>query len=93
MPVPSSKCRHVSFWIVIVALATTLSLSLLLNLTAVGLLKGAATPGHDGEGEDEFPRFTETHSYGSGTTKVVRIGFTGILTRVNRKRRPVEGGR
>ncbi len=28
-----------------------------------------------------FPQFTETHSYGSGTTKVVRIAFTGILTR------------
>ncbi|NLG34289.1 MAG: signal peptide peptidase SppA, partial [Lentisphaerae bacterium] len=34
-----------------------------------------------GCGEDEFPRFTETHSYGTGTTKVVRMSFTGILTR------------
>ncbi|HAL92625.1 MAG TPA: signal peptide peptidase SppA, partial [Verrucomicrobia bacterium] len=72
---------HVSFWIVIVALVATLSLSLLINLTAVGLLAGAAKPVHGGQGEDEFPQFAETHSYGSGTTKVVRIWFTGILTR------------
>lgn len=77
----SSPCRHWPFWIVIAALAATLGLSLLLNLTAVGLLKGSAQPSPDSAGEDEFPQFTETHSYGSGTTKVVRIWFTGILTR------------
>ena len=77
----SSPGRHWPFWIVIAALATTLGLSLLLNLTAVGLLKGSAQPSPDSAGEDEFPQFTETHSYGSGTTKVVRIWFTGILTR------------
>jgi protease IV len=81
MHASSFKCRHWPFWIVIVALAAILGLSLLINLTAVHLLKGSAKISHAGEGEDEFPQFTETHSYGSGTTKVVRIWFTGILTR------------
>ena len=76
-----SKCRHGSFWAVIIALATTLCLSLLINLTAVGLIRDSKAKKSDSTGEDEFPRFTETHSYGSGTTKVARIWFTGILTR------------
>lgn len=78
---PSSRsCRHWPFWVVILALAAVLGLSLLINLAAVGVLADAK-PVHDGWGEDEFPQFTETHSYGSGTTKVARIWFTGILTR------------
>ena len=76
-----SRCRHRSFWFVILALSATLGLSLLLNLTAVGLLKGSASPLRGGAGEDEFPQFAETHSYGSGTAKVVRIGYAGLLTR------------
>ena len=68
-----SRCRHWPFWIVIVALATILGFSLLLNLTAVSLLSGSAKPSSSKGGEDEFPQFTETHSYGSGTTKVARI--------------------
>lgn len=75
------KCRHWPFWIIIVALAIILGLSLLINLTAVGLLTGHPQHTPNGWGEDEFPQFTETHSYGSGTTKVVRIWFTGVLTR------------
>ncbi len=77
----SSKGRYWPFWIIIIALAATLALSLLINLTAVGLLAGSPRPSSDSWGEDEFPQFSETHSYGAGTTKVVRIGFTGILTR------------
>ena len=76
------KNRHWSFWIVIIALSLTLGVSLLINLTAVGLLSGSAAQVHLGsQGEDEFPQFAETHSYGSGDTKVVRIGYSGILTR------------
>ena len=81
MYVAPSKCRHGSFWVVIIALATTLCISLLINLTAVGLMKGSTVKTLDSAGEDEFPQFTETHSYGSGTTKVVRIWFSGVLTR------------
>ena len=77
---PSSN-RYGPLWIVIIALAAMLGLSLILNLAAVGMISGD-TASDDGEwGEDEFPQFTETHSYGAGTTKVVRIWFAGILTR------------
>ena len=78
---PSRTCRHGSFWAVIVALAAVLGVSLMINLTAVGVLSGSAKPLLDQRGEDEFPSFSETHSYGAGTTKVVRIWFAGILTR------------
>jgi signal peptide peptidase SppA len=64
-------------------LAATLGISLLINLAAVGVLADGspAAAGDESWGEDEFPQFSETHSYGAGTTKVVRILFTGILTR------------
>ena len=78
---PSRTCRHGSFWAVIVALAAVLGVSLMINLTAVGVLSGSAKPLLDQRGEDEFPSFSETHSYGAGTTKVVRIWFAGILAR------------
>ncbi len=78
---PPPPCRHWPFWIVIAALVGILGLSLLLNLAAIGILAGTATMGHDGLGEDEYPTFVETHSYGSGTTKVVRIAFSGVITR------------
>ncbi len=77
----SSSCRHWPFWILIAALAATLGLSLLINLAAIGAMAGTGAPAHDGWGEDEFPRFSEIHSYGSGDTKVVRIAFTGLMTR------------
>lgn len=80
-PLPPKKCRHGSFWIVIVALTVILGASLMINLTAVGVLSGSANVSRDGRGEDEFPSFSETHSYGAGTTKVARIWFSGVLTR------------
>ena len=74
--------RPGAFWIVFFALVVVLGISLMLNLTAVGLLAGHAPSAADeGYGEDEFPQFSETHSYGAGTTKVVRIWFTGVLAR------------
>ena len=76
------SARPGAFWIVFFALVAVLGISLMLNLTAVGLLAGRAPAApHDGYGEDEFPQFSETHSYGAGTAKVVRIWFTGILSR------------
>ena len=78
----SASARPGAFWIVFFALVAVLGISLMLNLTAVGLLAGQAPAApHDGYGEDEFPQFSETHSYGAGTAKVVRIWFTGILSR------------
>ena len=80
-PPPSRPCRHFPFWLAIFALVATLGLSLLVNLMAVGVLSGSAPIDGESWGEDEFPQFAETHSYGSGTTKVVRIWFAGVLTR------------
>jgi len=73
--------RHGPFWIVLIALGGALGLSLLLNLTAVSLLSSSVPNDYGEWGIDEYPEFTETHSYGTGTTKVVRILFSGILTR------------
>lgn len=81
MPTPPSRRRYWPFWIIIIALAGFLGLSLLLNLTAVRLLAGSPPAIHGQWGKDEYPEFAETHSYGAGTTKVVRISFTGVLTR------------
>lgn len=78
---PSSQCRHWPFWTVIGALVAVLALSLLINFAAIGMLAGSHPLKHHNGGEDEFPQFSETHSYGSGTTKVVRIWYTGIITR------------
>ena len=77
----SASARPGSFWIVFFALVAVLGISLMLNLTAVGLLAGRAPAAGDGFGEDEFPQFSEAHSYGAGTAKVVRIWYTGVLAR------------
>ena len=78
----SASARPGSFWIVLFALVAALGISLMLNLTAVGLLAGHAPAApRAGNGEDEFPQFSEVHSYGAGTAKVVRIGFAGVLSR------------
>ena len=47
------KCRHWPFWIVIILLGGVLGLSLLLNLTAIGLLTGPGKPSRVQKGEDE----------------------------------------
>ena len=77
----SSQCRYWPFWTVIGALVAVLALSLLINFAAIGMLAGTHPLKHHNLGEDEFPQYSETHSYGSGTTKVVRIWYTGIITR------------
>ena len=60
-----------------------LCLSLGLNCTAVGLMAKttAGRASRNSAGEDESPSFTEIHSYGSGTAKVVRIPFSGTIMR------------
>lgn len=81
MNAPSPTCRHWPFWTVIVALAAVLGLSLLINLAAVRVLSDPAQSSPTGQGEDEFPVFAERHSWGTGTAKVVRIAFSGVITR------------
>ena len=78
---PPRPCRHWPFWTAIAALAAVLGLSLLVNLAAVAAISGSLAPVSGEMGEDEFPRFSEIHSYGSGTAKVVRIWVSGVLTR------------
>ena len=78
MQTPSApRCRHWPFWLVIVLLSLALA-------AATSRLLASATPkvlvSTDGEGADEFPVFSETHSWGAGATKVARIPFSGIMT-------------
>ena len=79
-PPPVRRCSHWPFWLALVGLSLILLFSLLVNLVAVGVLADAESSAPS-KGEDEFPKFSETHSYGSGTTKVVRIAYSGALTR------------
>lgn len=72
--------RNTSFWIIILILVFILGFSLMLNLTALRLLSRNMPEKMTGDGEDEFPQFTEIHSQGSGGPKAVRIAFSGILT-------------
>ena len=89
LPAPSSapppltprRCRHTGYWIVIILLALGLGMSLVAHLglsvgRALNSLRAAETGG-----KDEFPRFTETWSFGGGETKVVRIALDGIIMR------------
>lgn len=80
-PTNSPKCRHFGFWAALVILSALLAFSVLINLAAVEIISDVSTTKTSDKGEDEYPTFSETHSWGSGTTKVVRIAFSGILTR------------
>lgn len=74
---PSTHCRHWPYWLVIIllTLACAVSSSLLLASRPASSIVSA-----EGEGVDEFPVFSETHSWGAGATKVARISFSGIMT-------------
>lgn len=60
-----------------------LCISLGLNCTAATLMAKttAGRASRNSPGEDESPSFTEVHSYGSGSAKVVRIPFSGTIMR------------
>lgn len=72
-------------WVVIILLSVALAISVLMNLglSASRLAKPMAklTALEHGQGEDEFPTFTETWSYGKGHTKVARIAVEGVISR------------
>jgi len=73
-PVP--RCRHWPYWLVIALLSVACCVaSALLVATTPSSFVSA-----DGEGVDEFPAFSETHSWGAGATKVARISFSGVMT-------------
>ena len=78
----TKSCSHAKFWVVIVALVGILGFSLLLNAgLKVGLLVRHRPAKERGMGTDEYPQFTERHSYGKGDVKAVRIELTGVITR------------
>ena len=74
---------RITFSVLLVLLGVLLCGSLLLNCSAVHLLSGHAAKkaSRSSRGEDESPKFSETHSYGAGDVKVVRICFSGIIVR------------
>ncbi|OQA29192.1 MAG: putative signal peptide peptidase SppA [Verrucomicrobia bacterium ADurb.Bin345] len=76
------NCSHAGFWITISLLAVLVIASLAANMgLLIGLAAAGAAQGPGGEAEDEFPFFVERWSYGTGTTKVVRIPVEGIIFR------------
>ena len=91
IPPPAAPPRRSSGgrWVIIV-LAIALVVSVLMNLgmgvsrladSVVNLGKVERPHLRRGHGQDEFPTFTETWSYGRGDTKVVRIALDGVITR------------
>ncbi len=75
-PFPNKKCSHAGFWIAISLLGAFLFFSGLVNVSLfIALAAKAGVSVVKGEGEDEFPKFTERWSYGSGDLKAVRIGI------------------
>jgi protease-4 len=81
---PPPRRSTAAFWIVIVLLALSLGVSVLVNI-GLGTALFATASGHLDAGEevavDQFPTFDEEWSYGSGTTKVVRLELVGFITR------------
>lgn len=79
---PARKCSHTGFWVVITLLLFSLLVSLFIN---GGLFLSLVARGggrdHGKKGEDEFPKFTEQWSYGTGDVKAVRIAVEGVIFR------------
>ncbi|MDZ4198517.1 MAG: S49 family peptidase, partial [Kiritimatiellia bacterium] len=77
LPVPTRRCSHGFFWAAIV----------LLSLALIGSLARSVKPGSRVKQrsvsvpEDQYPSFTETHSYGRGDVKAVRIPVQGVIVR------------
>jgi protease IV len=83
-PLARGKPSRAGWWIAIVLLAVGLAASALINLGLVAALaaRGAGPAGErSSRGQDEFPAFTEIHSFGSGSVKAVRIAIDGLIAR------------
>lgn len=90
-PKPAAPPRRSSGnrWVIIVlAIALVFSVLMNLGLGVSRITESVAQIGKverhrfmGGKGHDEFPQFTETWSYGSGDTKVLRIALEGVITR------------
>lgn len=79
-PPPLPRRPRRSRWVVPVLIGAAV-LGLALAILARRETPGAALGFKSAGGEDEFPRFRETWSHGSGTAKVVRIAVEGPIFR------------
>ncbi|MDR0993397.1 MAG: signal peptide peptidase SppA [Verrucomicrobiota bacterium] len=78
---PASRGGRKTLVALLVLSLLLLGISLKINLSAAGVLSAQTELNHScGGGEDEFPQFMETHSYGSGSAKVVRMAFHGPIS-------------
>lgn len=77
----STKRRWILWWGALAALVAVLLISLMVNVVLFFSQAFSGSGSSGGKGEDEFPSFTEVHSYGSGRTKVVRISMQGTIFR------------
>ncbi|HMP68209.1 MAG TPA: signal peptide peptidase SppA [Pirellulaceae bacterium] len=80
-PLPKRKSSRVA-WILVLLLAIGLFISVMMNI-GLGLRAafGAGWSDTQDIAVDEFPRFDEEWSFGSGTTKVVRLSLEGMIFR------------
>jgi len=78
----SRKRLHIVYWVVIVAMALFLGVSVLMNgVLGLSLLLGGKNSGGHGRAVDEYPVLQEEWSYGNGDVKVARIAVSGLITR------------
>ena len=75
------KCSHALFWVFIIILFLLLAGSLVMNMGLFFSLLAGSSGMASTEAVDEFPKLTETWSYGKGTIKAVRITANGPLMR------------
>lgn len=74
------RSRHGCLWFILIAITL---IALFIATHALGLLSllpwGSAEQSVAAYGDDEFPRFEETWSYGRGSNKVIRVGLKGMI--------------
>lgn len=83
----TKPCSHTGFWVAISLLSVAVLMGFVINLgLLIGLASAAGGEVAGDAGEDEFPTFTETWSYGTGTVKAVRIPVEGVIFRESEAR-------
>ena len=80
IPIAGRRCSHGRFFLIIALLGLSLMASLLWNAGST-FFENIGQGRRMNQPEDEFPQFTEVHSYGSGEVKAVRIPVQGVIVR------------